>query len=132
VNQQWLGRGGGVKTPTKGQIEAEISKALVKFEREYIGRGPADIRTRVVQDMVIIRLAGLLTPAEQALIQAEGVELLKQVRTKLLESGGDAIRRALVDITGCEVISMHSDLSTTTGERLIVLILNEDLEQRWR
>ncbi len=117
---------------SKGQVEAEISKALVKFELEYMGRGPADVRTRIVQDMVIGRLAGVLTPAEGALVRAEGVELLKQVRAKLLESGREALGRMLKEVTGCEVVSMHSDLSTKTGERLIVFILSQNLEQRFR
>ena len=66
---------------TKGQIEALISQAAVKFEREYMGRGPSDARTHLIQDMVIVRLKGILTPAEQQLVKAEGVELIKQVRT---------------------------------------------------
>lgn len=117
---------------TKGQVEAEVSKALVKFEREYMGRGPADVRTRIAQDMVIVRLAGVLTPAELALVRAEGVELVKQVRAKLLESGRDRLSRTLEEVTGCKVVSMHSDLSTKTGERLILFILSENLEERFR
>lgn len=124
--------GGGVTGRTKGQVEADVSKALVKFELEYMGRGPADVHTRIVQDMVVVRLTGVLTPAERGLIRAEGVELLKQVRAKLLENGREVIGRMLEDITGCKVISMHSDLSTKTGERFIVFILNENLEQRFK
>jgi len=120
-----------VEKQSKGQVEAEISKALVRFEREYMGRGPMDVRTRIVQDMVIIRMAGVLAPSERALIRAEGVELLKQVRAKLLESGRETLDNALRAILGCEVVSLHSDLSTKTGERVILLILAENVEERW-
>ncbi|MFQ5883332.1 MAG: DUF2294 domain-containing protein [Candidatus Methylomirabilales bacterium] len=116
---------------TKGQLEAEISKALIKFELEYMGRGPADARTHVVRDMILVRLRGILTPAEQQLIKAEGVELLKEVRAKLLESGRERLERIIKDLTGCDVISMHSDLSTRTGERIIVFVVNRDLESRF-
>ncbi|MFQ5804319.1 MAG: DUF2294 domain-containing protein [Candidatus Methylomirabilales bacterium] len=114
---------------TKGQLEAEISKAVIKFELEYMGRGPADARTYVARDMILVRLRGILTPAEQQLIKAEGVELLKEVRAKLLESGRKLLERIIKDLAGCDVISMHSDVSTRTGERIIVFIVNADLER---
>ncbi len=116
---------------SKGQLEAEISKALIKFELEYMGRGPADARTHVVRDMILVRLKGILTPAEHQLIKAEGVELLKEVRAKLLESGRDLLDRIIKDLAGCDVISMHADLSTRTGERIILFVVSADLERQF-
>jgi uncharacterized protein YbcI len=115
---------------TKGQIEAEISKALIRFEREQLGRGPADIRTQIVQDMVIVRMVGMLTPEEHALVRAGGEELLKQVRTKLIDHEREALSRLLREATGRQVASMYSDLCPQTGERLIVFVLRECPEMR--
>ena len=74
---------------TEGQIEAEISEAIIKFEKEYIGRGPDETKTYIINDMIVIRLQRVLTPAEQQLVQsdgdAKGRTLIKQVRTELLE-----------------------------------------------
>jgi len=117
---------------TKGQLEAEISQALVKFEREYMGRGPTDVKTYLIRDMVVVRLKGVLTPAEHQLVKAEGVELLKQVRAKLLETGRQQVGDAIEEITGLRVLSMHADLSTKTGERIVIFVLSENLEERFR
>lgn len=117
---------------TKGQIEAEISKAVVAFEREYMGRGPTDIKTNLVKDMVLVRLKGILTPAERQLVKVEGVELIKQVRAKLLERGQALLKESVEKITGLPVTSMHSDVSTKTGERVIIFILSEDVEEKFR
>ncbi len=116
---------------TKGQIEAEISKAVVRFEREYKGRGPADVKTDLVRDMLIVRLKGVLTPAEVQLVKSGEIELLKQVRTKLLESGREWLEKNVREITGVPVLSMHADLSTRTGERVIIFILSENLEGKF-
>ena len=116
---------------TKGQVEAEISKAVVKFEREYMGRGPTEIKTYLLHDLVIVRLFGILTPAERQLVQAEGVELLKQTRAKLLEHGRHLLKGSIEEIVGLPVVSLHSDLSTVTGERLIVFVLGDDTEGRF-
>jgi len=116
---------------TKGQIEADVSKAVVAFEREYMGRGPIDIKTRLVGDMVLVRLKGILTPAERHLVKAEGVELIKQVRAKLLEKGQSLLRESVETITGLTVTSMHSDLSTTSGERIIIFVLSEEIEEKF-
>jgi uncharacterized protein YbcI len=114
---------------TKGQLEAEISQVVVQFERDYMGRGPAETRTHLLRDMVIIRLKGILTPAEHQLVKVEGVELVKQVRSKLLETGRARLSKSIEEITGVPVVSMHSDLSTKTGERIILLVLSENIEE---
>ena len=117
---------------TKGQVEAEISQAMVRFEQEQLGRGPADIRTQIIQDMVIVRMADMLTPAERALIQAGGADMVKQVRTMLLESERETLNQMLHEATDCEVIHMYSDLCPRTGERLIVFILRDSPKVQWQ
>jgi uncharacterized protein YbcI len=113
---------------TKGQVEAELSQAVIKFEREYMGRGPEETRSYLLGDMVLIRLRGVLTPAEKQLAQsaeyAEGGRLVKQVRMQLLEKARSLLEAIVGDITGREVISLHTDISTKTGERIIVWTLD--------
>ena len=116
---------------TKGQVEAEISHTLVKFELEYMGRGPSDVRTHLLRDMVVVRLKGILTPAERQLVKAEGVELIKQVRAKLLETGQSVLKQSLEELTGLSIVSMHSDLSTTTGERVILFVMSGNVEEKF-
>jgi len=117
---------------TKGQMEAEVSNALIAFEKEHMGRGPEDVRTHIIQDMVIIRLKGVLTPAERHLAKDEdGIQLIKQVRAKLLEDSQEMLIDIFRNKTGCETISLHTDISTRTGERFIIVTLAENLEDRF-
>ena len=113
---------------TQGQLEAEIAEAITRFEKEYMGRGPTETRAFLVQDMVLVRLRGVLTPAEQKLIVSddsnEGRRLVKRIRMELLENARELLAAVIADITGCPVISMHTDISTTTGERVIIFILD--------
>lgn len=112
---------------TKGQIEAEISDAATKFEREYMGRGPESARTYLVDDLVIVRLRGVLTPAESQLARSDpegrGRELIKQIRTELMEKARPLLETIIRDILGQSTKSLHTDISTTTGERIIVFSL---------
>lgn len=115
------------KEKTKGQVEAEISEALIKFEIEHMGRGPKECKTYLMDDMVFIRLKGVLTPAEKQLAKtAEGADLIKRTRVQLLEGSRVLIENIVVDIAGIQVKSLHSDISTKTGERIIVLTLEEN------
>lgn len=117
---------------TKGQLEAEISEALVKFEKEYMGRGPAEIKTYIIEDTIFVRLKGVLTPAEQHLSSSsDGAMLIKQVRAQLLEKARSLLEGVIENLTRTKVISMHSDISTKTGERVIIFTLNENLEDRF-
>jgi uncharacterized protein YbcI len=109
-----------------GQIEAAISEAMVKFEREFMGRGPTRTRTYALEDLVVVRLEGILTPAEQQLAKdAQGVKLLKEVRTTLIEQAHDTLKEIIHEHTGRTVLSMHSDVSARTGERVIVFTLSK-------
>ena len=116
-----------VTNKTRGETEAEISEALIKFEREYMGRGPEEARTYIIDDLVIVRLRGVLTPAEKHLVKSEaaghGRSLIKEVRMELLEKARPLLEVLIKDITGQNIKSLHTDISTVTGERIIVFSL---------
>ena len=125
---------------TQGEMEAAISQGINSFEQEYMGRGPKHIRTHLLDDLVVIRLQGVLTPAEQHLVKTlspeKGRDLLKQVRTHLIETARPAIGKLVEDITGVKVRSLHQDISTITGEEIVVLTLAEvvacrDARKKW-
>jgi uncharacterized protein YbcI len=117
-----------MKTKTKGQIEAEISEALIKFEKEYMGRGPLETKTYLVDDLVLVRLKGVLTQAEFQLAKtsesSRGRELIKQARIELLERGRALLEAVVESITGRRVTTLHTDISTTIGERVIIFGLD--------
>jgi uncharacterized protein YbcI len=117
---------------TKGQAEAKISEAISRFEIEHMGRGPKQIRTLMIQDLIIIRLKGFLSPSEQKLAEnSQGVDLLKKVRMMLFESSRAYLEELIKEVLNVEVISTHSDVSTKTGEKVIVITVNEDLDKRF-
>ncbi len=114
---------------TQGQVEAAITTALTQFERDHLGRGPKQARTFILNDLVLVRLTGILSPAEHQLSQeSDGVELIKQMRSRLIENASEALAAIIADITDATVVSMHTDISTRTGERVFIFALDRDLE----
>ncbi len=113
---------------TQGEIEAAISEVIRRFEVEYMGRGPANISTHLLKDIVLVRLTGVLTAAEQHLAQTrppeKGRDLLKQVRTHLVEIARPTLEAFLKDIMGVGVLSLHHDISTVTGEEVLLFTLD--------
>ena len=117
---------------TKGQVEARIGEAIIKFEKEYMGRGPRETKTFIIKDMIFVRLSGVLTPAEEQLSKsAEGAELIKRTRVQLLEGARVLLENIIFEISGCRIKSLHTDISTKTGERVIVFILDRNLEDKF-
>lgn len=115
---------------TKGQLEAAVTASVTRFERDYLGRGPKEARSYVVGDMVLVRLQGILSPAElQLSSEAGGVELIKQMRSRLVESCRAELSALIEQETGCAVRTMHADISALTGERVFVFVLDSDLER---
>ena len=114
---------------SQGEIEAAICEGIGRFEQEYMGRGPKDIRTHLIGDLLVVRLRGVLTAAERQLVTAlpaeKGRDLLKQVRTHLVETARPLLEAMVQDITAVKVLSLHHDISTVTGEEVVLFTLAE-------
>lgn len=114
---------------TQGEIEAAVCKGMSHFEQEYMGRGPKDIHAHLIGDLLVVRLQGVLTAAEQHLVRTlpveKGRDLLKQVRTQLIEVARPALETLILDITGIKPLSLHHDISTLTGEEVVIFTLAE-------
>jgi uncharacterized protein YbcI len=114
---------------SQGEIEAIIGEGINRFQQDYMGRGPKSIRTHLWGDLLVIRLHGVLTAAEQQLVKAlpseKGRDLLKQVRTHLIETARPVMEAMIAEVTGVKVVSLHHDISTSTGEEIVVFTLSE-------
>lgn len=114
---------------TLGEIEAAICEGISHFEQEYMGRGPKDIRAHLLGDLLVVRLQGVLTVAEQQLVQSwppeKGRDLLKEVRTHLIETARPVVEAMIQEITGVKVLSLHHDISTRSGEEVLLFTLSE-------
>jgi uncharacterized protein YbcI len=112
---------------TQGEIEAAICKGMSHFEQEYMGRGPKAIHAHLIGDLLIVRLQGVLTAAEQQLVKSQsenkGRDLLKQVRTHLIEAARPMLEAMVEKVTDIKVLSLHHDISTSTGEELVAFTL---------
>lgn len=119
---------------TQGEIEADVCKGIARFEQDYMGRGPKDIRAHLIDDLLVVRLKGVLTVAEQQLVAAlpaeKGRDLLKQVRVHLVETARPVMEAMMQESTGVKVVSLHHDISTRTGEEILVFTLADSPKYR--
>jgi len=113
---------------TQGEIEAAICEGMTRFEQEYMGRGPKDIHAHLIGDLLVVRLRGVLTAAEQQLVKSlpaeKGRDLLKQVRTHLIETARPVLEALIQEIIGVKVLSLHHDISTLIGEEVVLFTLS--------
>lgn len=118
---------------TKGEIESAIRNAIIKFEQEFMGRGPEDVRAFVVRDLVVVRLKGVLTPAERQLAKtADGVEMVKRIRQTLIAQGRDQLCEQVGTIVGARVLAIFTDINAQIGEKVFVFTVDRDLENLGR
>jgi uncharacterized protein YbcI len=112
---------------THGEIEAAICEGMSRFEQDYMGRGPKDIHAHLLGDFLVVRLQGVLTAAEQQLVKSltaeKGRDLLKQVRTHLVETARPVLEAMVEKSTGVKIVTMHHDISTITGEEVVIFTL---------
>jgi len=118
---------------TRGEIEAALVRAIIQFEKDHLGRGPVEARAFILEDIILIRLRGVLTPAEIKLAQnPEGYALIKEVRRRLLEGSRLLLDEMIQQVTGARVVSLHTDISIQNSERIIVFTVADNLEKQFR
>lgn len=114
---------------TQGEIESAICEGISRFEQDYMGRGPKDIRAHLLGDLLVVRLQGVLTAAEQHLVKSlpaeKGWDLLKQVRSHLIETARPVMEAMVEEVTGVKVVTLHHDISTVIGEEVVLFTLAE-------
>jgi uncharacterized protein YbcI len=114
---------------TKIEIEGAIRIAIIKFEQEFMGRGPDDVKTFVVRDLVVVRLKGVLTPAERQLAKtAEGIDMVKQLRQNLIALGRDKLCEQVNKITGAKTLALFTDIDVKISERVFVFTVDRDIQ----
>jgi uncharacterized protein YbcI len=114
---------------TKSEIEKAIRNVIIKFEQEFMGRGPDDVKTFVVRDLVVVRLKGVLTPAERQLAKTgEGVDMVKRLRQNLIALGRDKLCEQINKITGAKTLALFTDIDVKIGERVFVFTVDRDIQ----
>lgn len=121
-----------MKAKSLGSLEDEFTKAMIRFEKEHLGRGPLEARAFIIDDMILVRLRGILTPAEAKLSEsADGQKLVKETRRQLFEASRPLLEEIIHRTCGCRMVSMHTDMSTQTGERVVVFTLDTNLAAKF-
>ena len=139
---------------SQGEIEAAVCDGISRFQQEFIGRGPRDIHAHLLGSLLVVRLQGALTPAERQLLaprheaakeatdggtgspgdlggsnrhqeNGNGRSLLKQVRAHMVAMGRPRLEEIVRTATGVDLVSVHHDISTVTGEEVMVFSLAE-------
>lgn len=114
---------------SQGEIEACICQGMIRFEQDYMGRGPKNVHAHLIGDLLVVRLQGVLTAAEQQLVNSlpseKGRDLLKEVRTQLVEAARPLMEAMVQEVTGVKVVSLHHDISTATGEEVVLFTLTD-------
>jgi uncharacterized protein YbcI len=124
---EWDGCMSEITMKSQGEIESAICNGIIQFEQNYMGRGPKKIHVHLLNNLLVVRLEGVLTVAEQQLVKSlsadRGRDLVKQVRNQLIETARPVLEAMVEKVTGVQVVSLHHDISTVTGEKVVLFTL---------
>jgi CheY-like chemotaxis protein/uncharacterized protein YbcI len=116
-------------TLTQAESEAVICDGIIRFQEEYLGWGSEQIQAHFIKDLLLVRILGVLTHAERQLAKSlspeRGRDLIKQTRNQLLELARPMLESLVHEAAAVKVLSMHHDISTVTGEEIVVFPLAE-------
>jgi uncharacterized protein YbcI len=110
-------------------MKNSIRNAIIKFEQEFLGRGPEEVKAWIIRDLVVVRLKGVLTPAERQLAKTtEGVEMVKRLRQNLIAQGRDKLCEQVSEITGANILGLFTDIDVQLGDRVFVFTVDRELQ----
>jgi CheY-like chemotaxis protein/uncharacterized protein YbcI len=116
-------------TLTQVESEAAVCEGIIRFQDDYLGWGAERIRAHFISDLLVVRLEGALTVAERQLVKSvspeKGRDLIKRTREQLLELARPMLESMVHEVVGVKVLSMHHDISTVTGEEVVLFSLTE-------
>ena len=104
----------------------EISNAISRLHKEFIGRGPANSRTIIDGNLVVCLLEGGYTRAEQTLNASDKGELVAAGRLGLQDAMRQAMIAAVEQITGRRVFSFMSANDLEQNHQVEVFVLTPE------
>jgi uncharacterized protein YbcI len=109
-------------------MENAIRNAIIKFEQEFMGRGPEEVKAIIIRDLIVVRLKGVLTPAERQLAKTpDGVDMVKRLRQALIAQGRDKLCEQVSDITGSKIVTLFTDIDVQIGEKVFVFTMDREI-----
>jgi len=107
----------------RGQVSADISRAVVHLFSQHTGRGPTKARTTIDGDLVVVLLHDSMTRAEQTLVRAGKHAEVLRIRRTFQETMQVALIDAVEGLTERTVISFMSAnaLEPDTAAEIFVL-----------
>jgi uncharacterized protein YbcI len=118
--------------PSRGDLEAALASAIIRFEKDQLGRGPVETRAYLVDDLVVVRGRGVLTAEEVALVPTpNGRSLIRELRHELLDCGRQRLEAVVQQATGSRVTGVLSDIDPDRSEWILVFVLADRLSDRY-
>ena len=113
---------------TKGQLEAAVSRAITRFEREFRGRGPRQVRARLSGAELRVELSGTMTAFERRVVNVlddqRGARVLAELNRGLIEAARPALEAVVNGLTDRSVVAVHYEIDTDADRESLVFLLD--------
>ena len=113
---------------TKGQLEAAVSRAITRFERDFRGRGPRQVRARLSGAELRVDLDGTMTAFERRVVNVldaeRGARVLAELNRHLVEAARPALETVVQELTGRSVVAVHYEMNTAADQEALVFLLD--------
>ena len=118
-----------MKHKSRQEIESAVAEAMTKFLRKQMGERAAGVITEVASDAIIVRVKGIMPPAERYLIKnQEGMKLLKELKEKLIERAKPLLEAMIKNLIDAEVVDIYSSFNPASNEHIEIFTLDRSFD----
>src|ERR1700760_4131733 len=92
-----------------GELNAAITRAVVRVHSQYVGRGPTKAQTFYRGPMVVTVMENAMTKAEQSLVRDGEFEIVLGMRQRFQRTMREDLIAEIEQLTGRKVVAFMSD-----------------------
>lgn len=110
------------------EMEEKINRVIGKFYKKVVGHGPKSLKTRVFENIVVIRYQQYTSPLLDHLLKSEkGKEVYKNLLEVIFENCKGSLINILNETVGSTVTEIYFDGKITSPEMLTTIIFKDNL-----
>jgi uncharacterized protein YbcI len=111
--------------PAGGPARAAISNAVMRLTNELYGKGAARTRTFITDEHVFCALEGVLTAVERTLVDAGETDLVRELRTRFMQTVRPVFAAEVARLLGRQVLAMESQLVFDPDTLFLIFVLGD-------
>jgi uncharacterized protein YbcI len=116
------------KAIARNSMEVEFANFISSFIKENLGRGPRDIRVKLMENMLVFFVTGILSPMEKNILKSkDGKRVVLEARRMYIDNSNSERIPEFERIAGAKVLEHYEAWNLEKDSAVGVVVFERDI-----